>query len=384
MNGESGLRSWVLGLEMPGRRLEAQDLSPKTQELRPKTCLAFTLVELLVVITIIGILIALLLPAVQAAREAARQAHCKNNVKQLALGCMTHESTQGYLPTGGWGFAWTGDADRGTDWRQPAGWIYNVLPYIELQAVHDMGVGLPTAAKNDTHMQRFSMPLAVLHCPTRRSPLAYPWTVWWGLVNAGRPTAAGHSDYACNGGDKYTTCGIPTPPAWPLVVNYEGGPPSLTDVENPPGQMTQGARTTFGQVARRTSAVIYCGSMTKLGDLTDGCSNTYLLGERYIGTDWYTTGTDAGDTNGALIGDNGNISRVTGSESDYSQAHYIPPLQDTPGYTYWLAFGSAHPTGCHMAFCDGSVQLIDYAIDPETHLRLGNRKDGGTIDANKL
>ena len=92
-------------------------------------------------ITIIGILIALLLPAVQAAREAARQLQCKNNLKQLSLGCLNHESLFKRFPTGGWGFAWTGDADQGTDRRQPGGWIYNVLPFIEQPAMHDLGAG---------------------------------------------------------------------------------------------------------------------------------------------------------------------------------------------------------------------------------------------------
>ena len=72
----------------------------------------FTLVELLVVITIIGILSALLLPAVQAAREAARRVTCTNNIKQLALGMLTHEQQQGFFPSGGWSWQWTGDPDR--------------------------------------------------------------------------------------------------------------------------------------------------------------------------------------------------------------------------------------------------------------------------------
>ena len=113
------------------------DHKPQTSS---RGAFGFTLVELLVVITIIGILIALLLPAVQAAREAARRVQCTNNVKQLAIGLLAHEEHFKFFPSGGWSWEWSGDPDRGTGRDQPGNWIYAILPYIEQQPLHDLGM----------------------------------------------------------------------------------------------------------------------------------------------------------------------------------------------------------------------------------------------------
>ncbi|MFM7244212.1 MAG: type II secretion system protein, partial [Planctomycetaceae bacterium] len=105
----------------------------------------FTLVELLVVIAIIAVLIGLLLPAVQSARESSRRTHCVNNVKQMATAALSHEQQHGFFPSGGWGYRWVGDADRGFGRNQPGGWLYSCLPFLEQQVVWQLPAdGKPT------------------------------------------------------------------------------------------------------------------------------------------------------------------------------------------------------------------------------------------------
>jgi prepilin-type N-terminal cleavage/methylation domain-containing protein/prepilin-type processing-associated H-X9-DG protein len=333
---------------------------------------AFTLVELLVVITIIGILMGLLLPAVQAAREAGRRTQCQNNLKQLGLAMLQHETAKRYLPTAGWGYAWAGDPDRGSGIKQPGGWTYCILPYIDQSALSRLGAGLADGNGNSTSpkakalVQLITTPLAVLHCPSRRQFKLY--TNSNGQNNCGPASAVARSDYAANGGDN----------------NLDDATQSTFLGGGQPNSYSQGDDPTYWAHLQRNTGVCLQHTELPLAKVTDGPSNTYLVGEKYLSTDNYENGVDPGDDQTAYSGFNWDVVRSCGNATTYQASNYQAPQQDRPGSANPWNFGSAHPGSFTITFCDGSVHDISYSIDPETHRRLCNRADGQPIDASKL
>jgi prepilin-type N-terminal cleavage/methylation domain-containing protein/prepilin-type processing-associated H-X9-DG protein len=327
----------------------------------------FTLVELLVVIAIIGVLVALLLPAIQAAREAARRTQCINNLKQLALGCQNHHDTHGHFPTGGWGWFWVGDPDRGFGKEQPGGWAYNLLPFFEQQALHDLGGDGDINAIPRTQRESASLvvqqPIAMITCPSRRpSEGVFPMSTneggTSGLFNSLTPNNAGRSDYAINSGHAINELGQgPTSYAGAATFAWASDQPANRDL---------------------LTGVSFERSTIGIRQIPDGTTNTYLIGEKHIFFDDYLTGKDRGDNETWCTGFNNDNFRITSRTNGTVEA---TPLSDSTRTTddNPYRFGSAHSGGVNMSLCDGSVTTISFDIDWQIHRNLGNREDGNPV-----
>ncbi|MBX3426845.1 MAG: DUF1559 domain-containing protein [Pirellulales bacterium] len=326
---------------------------------------AFTLVELLVVIAIIGVLVALLLPAVQAAREAARRAHCVNNLKQISLAMLSHETTHGHLPSAGWWGAWVGDPDEGFGLNQPGGWVYNILPYIEQQPLHEIGRGLTGIDKRRAFAERDAMAIEALNCPSRRAAVPYPNTNNNVPLNSRYAAVHGRTDYAQNAGD------IKNLEHW--VVGC--GPRSVED----------GRSAAWRPGLDDHSGVGFGGFLVELRHISDGTSNTYAVGERFIEPQFYDTGKAHADDWPMYTGFQDDLYRSVWYDVETSAGEAYLPLQDRDGFDgQSFRFGSAHAAGCHMAMVDGSVKIVAYDVDAEVHRQGGHRSDGGVQRAVNL
>ncbi|TWT75576.1 Type II secretion system protein G precursor [Posidoniimonas polymericola] len=342
----------------------------------------FTLVELLVVIAIIGVLIALLLPAVQAAREAARRTQCTNQLRQLALAFHNHHDTHKHMPTGGWNFAWLGNPDYGYGKHQPGNWLYNILPYIEEANLHDIGAGATGAARDQASVQRVQTPFEGMTCPSRRRANVFANGASTTFAECVNPVQlCSKTDYAANAGDMYN----PEPyassepgEALPNVSNVDYD--SLKAFSWKPvwkaGDPTNPDNLVY---VRDATGIVYTRSQVAFRRITDGTSNVYMVGEKYLSTLHYETGMGEGDNEPGFTGGNDDTLRTTVKTVKGIGGGDVKLARDSESNVKKIdstKFGSAHTGGFNMAFCDGSVRLVNFEVDPDVHRLRGNRADG--------
>jgi prepilin-type N-terminal cleavage/methylation domain-containing protein len=378
------------------------EIKPKAPRAARNT--AFTLVELLVVIAIIGVLVALLLPAIQAAREAARRSQCQNNLKQIGLGALNHESTYKFFPSGGWNYDWGPDPDKGFGDDQPGGWPYNLLSFIEQQNLRSLGSGTTfgSAGRQAALTQLWSTNVPTYRCPSRGAPTLQLANfnsvniknagIW--VVTLGKDTGVFKTDYAANCGtpkfsDAFEWFGS-SPDA--LNGNYSSAEDWYNGkLKTTPQDLCNIIPTTAAQINQLKlcqDGVSFVRSEVSIPNIEDGLSNTYLIGEKYLMPEAYSgaTGPGEGYTQGA------NQGAYVGYDWDNHRKAYNPlwgtatdkellqPLPDTPAKDSADRFGSAHPAAFFMAFCDGSVQSINYDIDPLVHAYSAIRFDGQVLN----
>lgn len=397
----------------------------------------FTLVEMLVVIAIIGVLAGLMLPAVQGAREAARRSTCSNNLSQLAKGMARHESGMGHFMSGGWGPAWLGVTNRGSDSGQPGGWAFSMLPYVEetglLAAIESVNASNATAS----YQTLAARAVPIFSCPSRRRSSAIPVGATVGSFRSAASTsmaisAVTRTDYAANGG---SSIGCPSIKVL-KGVDLSGGGGGGGGGSN---QITIGHVTGNGSCNEISVNVNALGAHLDHGDYLGGCPDNasssgacgvspddpafqlyqptdiadgdakrgMSLGQRFLtlsdrakpdlhdGIVYRMSRLPAariedGLSNTYLFGekyvrsdaydagtDSGDrTSTFAGYSASNIRWASALPENDQRSLDRPTSFGAAHQASWNAAFADGSVRTMSYTIDPSIHRALAGRADG--------
>jgi prepilin-type N-terminal cleavage/methylation domain-containing protein len=299
----------------------------------------FTLVELLVVIAIIGVLVAMLLPAVNLAREASRRSSCANNVKQLGIALHTYHDTFRKFP-----FGWS---DRG------AGWTTMILPQIEQQPMYD-SLGFNEADNWDTD-----------NTNNERACCTF--------IQAFRcPSMSGR--YFEN------NQGIPER----MPCSYRGVASSTADADNPNESIVGRSMENID-----LEGIFYTCSATKMADVIDGLSNTFMVGESYFESDF---SQDGGVIDFWYIGspqiDPCSCSTGAGGDeySEFCGSTGVPfnarAIATTNGHYKELSFSSFHPKGAHFVLADASVKFVNFNVSGPVYKAAGSRSGNETPGGN--
>jgi prepilin-type N-terminal cleavage/methylation domain-containing protein len=327
----------------------------------------FTLIELLVVIAIIGILIALLLPAVQKVREAANRAKCSNNLKQIGLAAHNFHDVAGWFPTSGYGITnhagYPDDID--TDQIDPDGLPY-YISRIQNGATAHRGLGRPD-----------------------RAPKIQPGSAFWSMLeyieqgNAyrARSYSTQIQTYLCPSRGRVGPQAAPEP----IDPNYDGTY-GQSDVFVNEGHVNLWGKTDYA-INRWVSPTGVTLKPIGIKDVTDGTSNTLLVGEKAMDIVLYNTGTWWYDEP-ALSGGTGGTSRSSYDSTNKVFVPFYPDKALAPaehdGTEFFTgkgggAFGSVHPGGVQFVLCDGSVRTIPFTTPIEIIGYLLKPDDGMVV-----
>lgn len=342
---------------------------------------AFTLVELLVVIAIIGMLIGLLLPAVQAAREAARRMQCQNHLKQIALAIHNHHDTKETLPAEcSYSTTDTNLLPIGLNWR------VRILPFVERQNVSDIvdlsdtdvASGTPLTLKDLARYRWSSNRIPFYLCPSN-----------------GKDTADIQPTFTDGGETKNKYLSHYYGVAGALGI-IPGTANSYYHVANTMlAYAAMGGRVVVGPHAD-SGTIIINGRLT-LGSITDGTSNTFLIGEiswnDFGGHYEWSRGTMSSAAGAPMVSAKGiaydwsiNYGKNKESTDTISKTFLLPDgTPDTQKYPVKGqnvagsgvgGFGSNHAGGCLFAFGDGSVRFVNQTISSDNLLGLASRNVG--------